>query len=79
MLQAPRSPTGELIPGLELHRLVKAGFVAQGTTLEAHCRDVERYHPSNGYRALLGEWDGPKARRLRRRLAHAAGLLEAAS
>ena len=39
---------------------IRAGFVAQGTSLAAWCR-AEGLHRPNVVKALTGEWRGPKA------------------
>ena len=47
-------------PSLELYRLVRSGFVAQGSTLHKWClaNGVKR---QNARAALLGEWRGAGA------------------
>lgn len=62
-----------LSSGQQLLRAVRAGFVIQGTTMAGWCakNDVDR---PNARLALLGAWDGPKARALRQRLISAAGV-----
>ncbi len=60
-------------PSLELHNLVKAGFVAQGLSLSAWCKsnDVKL---SNIKQCLTGSWDGPKAKELRAKVILDSGL-----
>lgn len=53
--------------------MVRAGFVQQGSTLGAWCRENNVW-PSNARTSLYGSWDGPKAHALRKRLIDAAGL-----
>lgn len=60
------------VPSRELVLEVRIGFIRQGTTLNAWCRD-------NGVligaarQALIGVWDGPKGRAMRRRIVRASG------
>jgi hypothetical protein len=67
----------EHAPGLDLHFRVRAGFVAQGTSLKSWCRE-QGITPSNARDALIGRWNGPKGIALRARLIKAAGVREAA-
>lgn len=60
-------------PSLDLHRQVRAGFVRQGTTLKGWCRE-QGITPSNARDALIGRWDGPKGRALRRKVIKAAQI-----
>jgi len=62
-----------LNPGLDLHRQVRAAFVAQGTSLRAwsHANGIR---PSNVRDALIGRWNGPKGIALRQRVVKAAGV-----
>lgn len=59
-------------PSRELILEVRIGFMRQGTTLNGWCRD-------NGVligaarQALMGVWDGPKGRAMRRRIVRASG------
>ena len=55
------------------HRLVRAGFIAKGTTLTAWCRSVGVKHP-NAINALQEKWKGPKARALVARMMEAAAV-----
>ena len=64
-------------PGLDLHFRVRAGFVAQRTSLKRWCREND-IQPTNARDALIGRWDGPKGRALRARLVEAAKVQEAA-
>lgn len=56
------------------HRLntIRAGFVSQGTSLHAWCRQ-NGVDTSNAYKAISGKWSGAKAERLVAVLAAAAG------
>lgn len=65
----PNTPT----TGPELLTRVRAGFVSNGSTLTAWCRENGIHH-SNARQALLGAWDGPAGKTLRRRLLKAAGI-----
>lgn len=62
-------------PGLELVRLVRAGFVLQGTTLGRWCRE-NGIALQNARNALLGGWNGSKGQAMRARLIAAARLTE---
>ncbi|GGK08733.1 hypothetical protein [Luteimonas terricola] len=62
-------------PSKDLYLRVRAGFVLQGTTLQTWCRQ-NGTHSSNAQRALIGSWDGPKARELRSRVIKAAHIEE---
>lgn len=60
----------------EPHRIsqaVKAGFVKQGTTLAAYCRD-NKIDDSNAHKALRGKWDGVKSKALIDKLTAAANV-----
>ena len=60
-------------PSLDLYRRVRAGFIVQGTTLKAWCRD-RGTHIQNARSALIGTWDGPAGRRLRSSIVKAARI-----
>lgn len=62
-----------LSPGPDLYRHVRAGFVAQGSTLTTWCRE-RNINPTNAKSALVGAWNGPKGRQLRRELVEASGI-----
>ncbi len=66
----------DLTPSKDLYLKVRAGFVAQGTTLNAWCR-ANGHLRGNARHALIGSWDGPKGRAFRADLVKAAGLAEA--
>jgi hypothetical protein len=59
------------IPSKTLFLNVRAGFVQQNTTFSEWCRkeDINR---SNARQALIGSWDGPKAKALRARIIKAS-------
>ncbi len=59
-------------PGMELFLNVRAGFVRQNTTFSEWCRKKE-INRSNARQALIGSWDGPKAKALRAQLVKASG------
>ena len=65
----PSTPT---IGAPDLHRNVRAGFIARGTSLHAWCRENQICRPSAD-KALKGVWTGPGARKLIARLVTAAG------
>lgn len=64
---------GHVESGQKLLSQVRAGFVARGTSLNAWCKSHQVLH-QNARKCLLGEWDGPKAKALRRQIIAAAGL-----
>jgi lambda repressor-like predicted transcriptional regulator len=53
------------------HRLIRAGFVAQGTSLQAWCKQ-EGVKRQNAEKALKQTWKGPKAADLVTRILEAA-------
>lgn len=53
------------------HRLVRAGFTAQGTSFQAWCVQEGITRP-NADKALLQQWKGPKASELVARILEAA-------
>lgn len=53
--------------------LVRAGFVASGSSLHRWCRENGE-DTSNARRAIVGTWRGPKASLLKARLLNAAGV-----
>lgn len=57
----------------ERHRLIRAGFTAQGTSLTAWCAR-EGVKRQNVDHALMQTWTGPKATQLVERVAKAAGV-----
>lgn len=59
----------EAVAGPELYAQVRAAFVARGSSLNAWCLSslVARQYVR---KCLLGEANGPSARRLRKRLLH---------
>ncbi len=60
-------------PGNHLYRAVRAGLINRGTNLNQWCIQ-HRIQRQNARDCLLGNWNGPKAKRLRRRLLAAAGV-----
>jgi len=60
-------------PGPDLISAVRAGLTMRHTSLERWCRG-QGIQSTSARMALAGSWNGPKARRLRRRLLRAAGL-----
>lgn len=64
-------------PGLDLLLRVKAGFVLQNTSMSRWAKE-NGTHVSNVRNALLGSWDGPRGRAMRRRVLKAAGIEAAA-
>lgn len=65
--------TSPLNPGPDLYLRVRIGFISQGTTLAAWCKERSIY-PTNAKSAIVGVWDGPKARELRDQIVQAAQL-----
>jgi hypothetical protein len=61
----------------ELHQKVRAGFIVQGTSLNAWCQknSITRQYADL---VLLKKRDGDKARELRRRIVEAANIAIAA-
>lgn len=59
-------------PGQELLAAIRAGFVAQQTTMSEWCRD-HGVIVQNARMAILGGWRGPKAQQLVKKLKKAAG------
>lgn len=57
--------------GPEILSQVRAGFVLQGTSLQAWCREQGLLR-QNVRKCLLGEWNGPKAKQLRKKIIEAA-------
>jgi hypothetical protein len=57
--------------GEDLYRRVRAGFVANGTSLRAFCI-ANHVFPQNARDCLLGIWRGPRAQALRRQLMQAS-------
>lgn len=62
-----------LAPNPDLYRLVRAGFIAQGTTLSGWCQE-RGVDTSNARSALAGAWNGPKGKALREQLIEASGI-----
>ncbi len=60
-------------PSLDLYQRVKAGFVLQGTSLKAWCRENGTNLP-NARAALVGTWNGPAGKAMRARIVSAAML-----
>lgn len=58
-------------PGIDLHRTVRAAFIARGTSLKAWCRENEVSF-SNARDALIGRWNGPKGKAMRARIVRAS-------
>lgn len=52
---------------------IKGAFVAQGISFSEWCRN-NNVTPSNAKSALIGAWDGPKARKLRTKLIQESGV-----
>ncbi|CAM5385833.1 hypothetical protein [Rhodanobacter lindaniclasticus] len=61
------------VPGLNLLLEVKAGFVRQNTCMTRWARE-NNTHVSNVRNALLGSWDGPRGRAMRKRVIKAARI-----
>lgn len=51
---------------------VRAGFTALGTSLHAWCK-ANGIAPQNAHKALTGDWTGPKASALIKRMKDASG------
>lgn len=68
----------QLSPSLNLYRHVRAGFIAQGSTITTWCRE-RGVNPTNARSALVGAWDGPKGKALRAELIEASGITHPSS
>ncbi len=55
-----------------LYHSVRSGFVGQGSSLNSWCIS-NGVALSNARRALLGQWNGPKAKELVARIVKASG------
>lgn len=65
--------SNSITPSAKLYDHVRAGFIAQGTTLTAFCRE-RNVAPANARCALVGSWNGPRAKRLRQELVDGSGI-----
>lgn len=61
------------VPGERLYLDVRSGFVRQKTTMTAWCKRNGVSQPGARL-ALLGAWNGPKAKKLRAALIAASGV-----
>ena len=52
---------------------IRAGFVRQGTSLNAYLKS-KKLHQGNTYKAFDGSWNGKKAQEFRKSLAQAANI-----
>lgn len=59
----------------ERHLRVRASLVQKGTSFSGWCR-ANGVQPPNAYKAMMGEWRGPKADALVQKLCRAAGVEE---
>lgn len=66
-------PINDFYPSPDLYLRVRAGFVQQGSSLSAWCRTHD-VHRANAISALVGAWNGPKGRALRKQLIEASGI-----
>lgn len=64
-------------PSPELIRTVRIGFIRQNTTFTTWC-NRNGVRTSNARAALIGLWNGPKGRAMRKRIVDAARISEAA-
>ncbi len=77
-MTAKQKPEANAIPtGTALLLVVRAGFVAQGTTLTSWCQE-QGVARNWARQVLLGLRDGPAARRLRAQIIDAARVKKAA-
>ena len=65
--------TSDIKPGPDLYLQVRAGLILKGTTFGAWCRENGIRH-TNAKAALVGAWNGPKGREVRRQLLIASGV-----
>ncbi|HPE80989.1 MAG TPA: hypothetical protein PKZ35_13410 [Gammaproteobacteria bacterium] len=63
----------KFFPGRELYLRVRAGFILQDTTVSAWC-EVQGIPRQHALAVLTGQWNGPKAKRLRTRIIEASGI-----
>lgn len=59
--------------GQELYLAVRTGFVGQGSSLTAWCRE-NGINPTSARSVLIGTWNGPKGMALRSRIIDGAGI-----
>lgn len=53
-------------PGPELYNAIRGLFLIHGTTIEAEAnKQKPKIHPQNARKALLGKWNGCRARAVR--------------
>lgn len=62
-----------ILPSRELYNQVRAGFIIKGDTLSVWCRE-NGISPTNAKQCLMGSWDGPKAKTLRKRIIKASRI-----
>ncbi len=65
--------TANHVPGENLYRVIRAGFVLRDSSLRQWCI-AHGVSPQNAAAALRGGWRGPAASKLIRRIARAAGV-----
>lgn len=70
---APKPRKESLTRSVTIYRLVKAGFIAKGTSLHAYALSIGR-HRQNIAAALTGEWTGPQAKKVAEAAMAAAGV-----
>ncbi|MDN3701601.1 MULTISPECIES: hypothetical protein [Vibrio] len=58
---------------IQKFNLLKGAFIAQGTSFSKWCHN-NSVTPSNARAALIGSWDGPKAKMLRAKLIQESGI-----
>ena len=71
--KAIREKNGLPAPGSDLYHRVRAGFVAKQESLNRWCL-LNKINRENARAALLGLWNGEKAKALRQRLIEASGV-----
>ena len=60
-------------PSRELYMQVRGAFIMKGTNLSEWCR-LNNLKPQHARDCLIGTWNGPKGKKVRRQLVEAAGL-----
>lgn len=65
----------ELTPSRDLYNRVRAGFVSQGSSLSAWCKNQGVKH-QNAIHCLTGSWNGPKSQALRVQMMIDAGICD---
>lgn len=65
-------------PGRDLYNRVRAGFILKGSSLTAWC-NANGVKQQNALHCLIGSWDGPKSKELRKKMVFDSGITSASS